>query len=296
MIFPKPLPIESIGNLRDRVERLLKKPVKSLHEPNQLSFDMPLIDNKNISNINHPSKNIAEFLNFITDAMPDGDVYLFGGILRDMALLGRRGFNSDIDLVVDGNWSNFVNYLEFLNAHKNKFGGYRLMVGEWPVDIWNARETWAIKKGLVEYKGIASLTETTVLNWDAILMNWRTRNFIYRKNYIDDINSMSLDIVLEKNPNPLGMAIRVFRHLCLKNAKKITPSAANYLAKCAKKYTYEEIRKGEISSYGNNVIHTAIYSFFKHINTSDDQNIKHQFNIASNLVKRELDLNNHLLG
>ncbi len=222
--------------------------------------------------------------------MPEGDVYLFGGIIRDIALLGRRGFNSDIDLVVEGNWTHFVSYLESLNAKKNKFGGYRLMVGEWPVDIWNAKETWAIKQGLVQYKGIASLTETTVTNWDAILMNWRTRSFIYRNNYFEDIRSRTLDIVLEENPNPLGMLVRVFRHLCLKDARKISESAAKYLAKGTKKYSLDEVKSCEISSYSNSVIEEPIYSFFKYIDVSENQNMQNQFSIASNIVKRELGL------
>lgn len=289
MQIPKPQPVGSIENLRDRVERLLYDSVKKSNYRDQLSLDLSSALPTE-QKINYPSNNIAEFLNFITAAMPSGDVYLFGGIIRDIALLGRRGFNSDIDLVIEGNWSHFVSYLESLNAHKNKFGGYRLMVGEWPVDIWNAEETWAIKKGLVQYKGISSLTETTVLNWDAILMDWRTRNFIYRKNYFEDIRSRTLDIVLEENPNPLGMFVRVLRHLCLKNAKKISPAAARYLAKNTKKYSYDEIKSCEINSYNDSMIELPIYRFFEHIDTSENQNIKNQFSIASGIVKRELGL------
>lgn len=289
MQIVKPKPVGSIENLRDRVERLLYDSVKSPKNQDQLSLDLTGAS-ATAQKINYPGNNIAEFLNFITAAMPDGDVYLFGGIIRDIALLGRRGFNSDIDLVVEGNWTHFVTYLESLNAKKNKFGGYRLMVGEWPVDIWNAKETWAIKQGLVQYKGIASLTETTVLNWDAILMNWRTRSFIYRKNYFEDMRSRTLDIVLEDNPNPLGMFIRVLRHLCLKNAEKISPAAARYLAKNTKNYSYDEIKSFEINSYNNSMIELPIYRFFEHIDTSEYQDIKNQFSVAGDIVKRELRL------
>ena len=43
-------------------------------------------------------------------------------------------------------------------------------------------------------------------------MNWRTRAFIFKENYLDEIQSRVLDIVLEQNPDPMGMAVRVFRH------------------------------------------------------------------------------------
>ena len=162
MLLAKPQPVESIKNLRERVSRLLRATVKSSMNVDQLALDLHPTNDEAITE--NPRESITGFLNFVTDAIPNGDVYLFGGVLRDLALLGRKGFNSDIDVVVEGNWEQFVSYLDSLKAHKNKFGGYRLTIGGWPVDIWNASETWAIKRGLVRYNGIASLTETTVLN------------------------------------------------------------------------------------------------------------------------------------
>jgi len=203
-----------------------------------------------------------------------------------MALLGRKGFNSDIDIVVEGSWRNCVPYLESLGARKNKFGGYRLEVAGWPIDIWSAKETWAIRQGLVPYMGIASLTETTVLNWDAILMNWRTRNFICGEDYLNQINSKLLDIVLEKNPNPLGMAVRVLRHLCIKDAHKITPSAANYLATCTSIFTFGEIKRSEIRSYGNSEIEPAIYKLFEHFKRYEHLEIRERFKNSTDHLKK----------
>lgn len=285
----RPQPVDSIKNLRARVDRLFRKPSRGSSQRSQQSFDLPDASSPERA-IHHPSGNVVEFLDFLTDAVPDGDVYLFGGVLRDIALLGRSGFNSDIDLVVEGNWSSCVGYLESLGASKNKFGGYRLEVAGWPVDIWNAKETWAIKEGLVSYKGIASLTETTVLNWDAILMNWRTRTFVCHENYLEAINLRVLDIVLEKNPNPLGMAMRVLRHLCLKDARKITHSAATYLANCTRSFSFEDIKSAEMRSYGNSVIDAPVYRLFKHLKKNDNLEIRSAFSIASDVLKKELDL------
>lgn len=282
-------PVNSIENLRGRVDRLFRPPTKRGSACSQLSLDLPLafdVD-KQISN---PSKNISEFLDFITDAIPDGDVYLFGGVIRDLALLGRKGFNSDIDVVVEGNWSNCVTYLEYLGANKNKFGGYRIDIDDWPVDIWNAKETWAIKQGLVQYKGIISLTETTVLNWDAILMNWRTRSFIYPSDYFESLRSRKLDIVLERNPDPLGMAMRVFRHLCLKEANTVTLKAIEYLVNCTKIYSFDDIRDREFRSYGNSLINQAVYRFFEDFKVNEMLDIKSTNSIVSHILKSELHL------
>ncbi len=289
MLQHKTQPIRSLDNLRSRVDYFFNNPIRDLKKRSLLTFD--LFDTFSPeTTIDLPGKNIAEFLNFMAYALPDGDVYLFGGLLRDMALLGKNGFNSDIDIVVEGNWNNCISYLESLGAQKNKFGGYRLEVAEWPVDIWNAEETWAIKQGLVSYNGIGSLTQTTVLNWDAILMNWRTRNFVCDPKYVETINSRALDIVLEENPNPLGMAVRVFRHLCLKNAEIINPSAAKYLANCTEHFSFDVIRNSEIKSYGISLIKQNIYGFFEDLKANEDLDIREGFSVASDILKKEFDL------
>ena len=286
----KPQPVESIENLKFRVERFFRAPSRRAGRSLPLALDLSRSIRPELE-IVHPSKSVANFLNFLADALPDGDVYLFGGILRDLALHGQRGFNSDIDLVVEGNWPNCAAYLNKLGAQHNKFGGYRLTVAGWPIDIWNAKDTWAIREGLVPYHDISSLTETTVLNWDAILMNWRTKIFIHKRSYIEAIRQRILDVVLEQNPNPTGMAVRVFRHLCLKDAMKITISAATYLAKCANTYTYQELKNAELQSYGNSAIQAPIYRFFAHINSNHNElDLQGRFNIASNTLAKELGL------
>ncbi|MCW0393448.1 hypothetical protein NB696_002252 [Xanthomonas sacchari] len=217
---------------------------------------------RSVSSIMFPRDNIGDFMDFIAAATPDQNIYLFGGVIRDLALFGKRGFNSDIDIVVDGDISQLFGVLDNERANKNKFGGYRFNVGDWPVDIWSAEDTWAIKKGFVDYKGASSLIRTTVLNWDAILMNWRTRSFICAPEYLDSLKERKLDVVLEENPNPLGMAVRVFRHLSSKDARKISISAFSYLEKCTESFSFEELKNAEMKSYGSNLIEPMIYLFF----------------------------------
>lgn len=265
---PKIKPVGSTTNLRKRVERLLSQVPRNLKSRNQLGLDLNETF-RDEETLRLPTTSIIEFLDFLTDSLPDGDIYLFGGVLRDLAILGGRGFSSDIDIVVEGNWESCMQYLEHLGADKNKFGGYRLEVASWKVDIWNAKETWAIAQGLVPYKGISSLTETTVLNWDAVLMNWRRRTFIFSERYLDDIQNRRLDIVLEHNPNPAGMAMRAFRHLCLKEALSITPKAITYLANSTASFSLKELTDREIRSYGKSIINPAMYRYFEHIKENE---------------------------
>lgn len=283
----KPRPVTSTENLRRRVERLLCPTTKKIDDKNQLSLDLPETFRSEDS-IKRPTSSIAEFLQFLTDSLPDGDVYLFGGVLRDLALLGGKGFSSDIDIVVEGDWRRCTKYLDHLRARKNKFGGYRLEVAGWDVDIWNAKETWAIKQGIVPYRDIYSLTDTTVLNWDAILMNWRTRAFIFKEGYLSEIQSRVLDVVLERNPDQIGMAVRVFRHLCLKDAKSITPKALMYLANCTATYDLSELSTREIQSYGKSIIEPPIYRFFQHIKANEHLPMNDRITVASEITRKEL--------
>jgi len=285
----KPQPVETFENLRSRVDRFFRFPTAPKPDTRTLALGLLPGDELSVA-VEYPGANVTAFVNFLSDALPQGDVYLFGGILRDLALLGRRGFSSDIDLVVEGDWRHCVGYLESLGARQNKFGGYRFEIAGWPIDVWNAQETWAIKQGFVSYMGIASLTETTILNWDAVLMNWRTRRFIHRRNYLEELRGRVLDIVLAQNPNPLGMVTRVFRHLCAKDARQVSPRAANFLAKATETYSFQMIRNDEVRSYGDSLIDPDVYRLFEHFKDVEGMDVGHRFSVASEALRRELGL------
>lgn len=282
------LPARSEASLRERIVRLFGRPVSVRKSPSQAGLDFfgSLSDQARIES---PATSVFLFLNFVSDTLPDGDVYLFGGLLRDMALYGRRGFSSDVDLVVEGDWEGLQGYLASLGANKNKFGGYRLNVAGWPVDIWHARETWAVRNGFVRYDGIASLTETTVLNWDAILMNWRTKAFTYRRRYFEELLRRDLDVVLEENPNPLGTAVRVLRHFCQKDAVRVSAKAAVYLSKCAKAFDFYALKSAEIESYGNSFIDPLVHEYFRVMNCQGND-LQQEFQLATSIVSPRTNL------
>lgn len=278
MKFPKFLPVKNTSDLRDRIARYFRgtragsSVLKTYEESNRSSgskfpFSQELFDflgeyEAELAHM-HPNNDVVEALNFISSAISDGRLYLFGGIIRDMALFGKRGFNSDIDLVADGEWEVIIPFIESLGATKNKFGGYRFNINSYDIDIWKAEQTWAIKQGHVQYKGISSLLDTTVLNWDAIVMNWDTKQFIHKKEYFHDLRNRHLEIVLESNPNPLGMFVRVLRHLIQKNAESMSFESVVCLNRLANQFSFEDLNCSEIRSYGGAVISENIYSDFR---------------------------------
>lgn len=279
-------PVNSLSSLRRRIGHLLNDDLQ--RRGNNIQFELPLANTELRTRINAPSEKISEFLNLITNSVPDGDVYLFGGVLRDIALHGQKGFNSDIDLVVEGDVKRLLKYIVNIGAKINKFGGYRINIGYTPVDIWRAEDTWAIKQGLVEYNGIFSLTNTTILNWDGILMNWRTKSFIHKSDYFEKLNNRILDIVLEENPNPLGAAVRVFRHISQKDPNKISIKAIKYLASNARKYDYDALRSYELKSYKNTHIRERVVQFFSELDATNISAIRSQFMEARDIVEPRL--------
>ena len=268
------------NHLRMRVIRLIKEISRSPCVQDQPDlYENPYIVSDR-RHINTPTVSMYEFLGYLCDALPAGELYLFGGVLRDLAMFGRKGFASDFDLVVEGDWAHLTKYLERLGASRNRFGGYRLYVERWPIDIWAARETWAIREGFIRYRGIESLTKTTILNWDAILLNWRTREMVCRSDYFHEIQQHLMDVVLTENPNPLGAAVRAFRHLCSKDAEKLTVAAARYLAGAAKRHSPESIVRTEIASYRSRVIDPVILRFFEQLDTSSTSAMHRQYKEA----------------
>ncbi len=276
----------SFENLKERIDRFFKTPMRDCKHTSQYSLNLQFKEHSTPSNISSYN-GITDFINFLSDATPNGELYLFGGILRDLALYGKRGFNSDIDIVVEGDWESCEFYLHKRGACKNKFGGYRLLVDGWPIDIWNAKKTWAVTQGHIKYEGIASLTNSTILNWDAILMNWRTRNFIFRDGYLESLISRKLDVVLDKNPNPIGMAVRVFRNLCMKDTRQISRKAVDYLINCTSTFTFDELIASEIRSYRNTLIDFAHYRMFESLQTNSHLDLIERFDLVRFKLERE---------
>ena len=266
--------VKNKEQLRDRVVRMITARSLNAKEEAQCSFNFGVSITREEPRIETPSLSLPVFLEFLCDAVPTGDLFLFGGILREVAMYGRRGFDSDIDIVVDGEWEAVVKYLIRRGAKRNRFGGLRCIVDGWPVDIWRARDTWAIREGHVEFRGIESLLKTTILNWDAILLNWRAKEIICDRFYLRDIHEGIMKIVLERNPDPLGASVRAFRHLCLKDARKISIGAARFLSQAAKTYPFDVVQSTERNRFHSAAITLDVLEFFEKMDTKTEDSIR----------------------
>ena len=207
----------------------------------------------------------ASLLRLLDELPSVSPAYLFGGIIRDIALFGNRDTHkSDIDIVCDGQESQLRSFLEEFSTkepfRQNKFDGFRIKTENWSIDIWPAKNTWAFKQGIRTYKGIQSLLETTITNWESILFPLHGGPLIYREGYFDDVLRGYLDVILVENPNPIGMYVKIIRSYADKGASEFSRRAVEVLRKAVSEHSFEEFSSYEKAHYGNFYISKSIYN------------------------------------
>lgn len=170
-----------------------------------------------------------ELANALGSLRSIGEVAIFGGAIRDIALFGAETFRSDIDLVVDIEDRRAIEIA--LSRHKfsrTAFGGYRLSISSWQVDVWPYKRTWAVVNGYVRASRLEDLLQTTFFNWDAVLYSLESRHLTSRSDYVEALQKRYLDIVLLENPNPLGMVERALR-MMMRTGATLSPALVAFM-------------------------------------------------------------------
>ncbi|WP_173984890.1 hypothetical protein [Magnetospirillum sp. SS-4] len=152
-------------------------------------------------------------ISIVLEALRDvGPSAIFGGLLRDLCLLGSRNFHSDVDIVVDSQSLYDIERRLFKwKPAKNRFGGYRFSVGKQAFDVWALDNTWAFQHGHVTKSDFSTLPLTTFFNWDAVAYCIDDGRIICSDNYFADLSEKIIDVNLQENPNPIGAVVRTLR-------------------------------------------------------------------------------------
>jgi hypothetical protein len=156
------------------------------------------------------------------------ETVIFGGMIREFALGNTRSFRSDIDIVSQSTATTIFDAIKDYCPSKNKFGGYRFTVGTQLFDIWSFEDTWAFKTGIVEGSSLSDIFKTTFFNMDAAVFHLGKRKLLCSDFYIDALRSRVLDLNLQENPSPSGMARRAIR-LAVGNELLVTPRLGEYI-------------------------------------------------------------------
>lgn len=242
--------------------RSFLRSTEARHNQRRKQPSLPIEFGKSFQKSSNPLSGPTAFIDFLLAALPDHEAYLFGGAIRDFALFGRPGFNSDLDLVVTCPSSTLAEVLPSSGVARNKFGGFRLTVGQQEVDVWSAPETWAFKEGLLEYSGIESLLSTVVINWDAVLLNLRKFDLLTYDCFFEEIEKRHLDVRYTKNPNPTNVATKILRYISLKEVKTVSFDLVDYAKSAIKAIGIDAIIRREMEQFGSVYITKQIASAF----------------------------------
>lgn len=190
------------------------------------------------------------------------DVYIFGGLLRDLALGGVASFESDVDIVIRPfDVQVFQKWALEKGFKPNKFGGFRLIKDRWLFDVWELDRTWAFLQDASIPRTKHTLIDTTFFSWDAIVFDIKANQIICSQSYFENISQLRLDINFEPNPNPLGTLVR-----CLKILKSYRAKTGPKLTKFVRENisTFSDI---EIFEYDKNKsrVPTLEYGFISGI-------------------------------
>lgn len=131
------------------------------------------------------------------------DMYVIGGLLRDLYIYNTLDNIKDIDIVIEIKDSkNFDKLVKTYKPRINAFGGYKFKIDNIIFDIWELDNTWAYKSKTLDIetnKYIENLQYTVFLNIDSIVYDIQN-NKLYKDAFDNCIETKTLDIILETNP------------------------------------------------------------------------------------------------
>ncbi|SIQ91879.1 hypothetical protein [Enterobacter kobei] len=194
-------------------------------------------------------------------------VWIFGGMLRDITLFGGDNFTSDIDIVFDGERDELFRLLSVNVVGPwtvNKLGGIRFRFSHMDFDMWCLSDTWAFKENLIPLIDARSLFRTTLMSWDAVLYDVHRREVITPENYLDDLTRGYLEIVLRATPNETGAIVRILRTIFQKEVKTLGPMLSDFLHQMLENYEYAALAAYEHSHFNSRSFSDSQYLFLRH--------------------------------
>lgn len=130
------------------------------------------------------------------------NVYVLSGVIRDF-LTGDYYGTRDLDIVLlhgDFKDMDIISFLRDTKRRKNSFGGVKICRHSEVVDIWKMSDTWGLKRQGLKLSP-ESLIETVFFNFSAIVYDFNNKRFIFDDRFCNFLQSRSMDIVYQENPN-----------------------------------------------------------------------------------------------
>lgn len=144
-----------------------------------------------------------------------GEAFLFGGLVRD-ALFGFQGVWGDVDIFVSGPLDEeFASSISRVSRRTN-FGGMRLVVGRYEVDIWELAKSRAFRFERGARKDIKGLLSTVCFSADAVAVSLVDGRIISDPSFNVTASTRVFDFVVQPSAVEILQVVRIAR-LCVKN-------------------------------------------------------------------------------
>lgn len=144
-----------------------------------------------------------------------GEAYLFGGLVRD-ALLGSSGAFGDVDIFVSGPLdAEFAERISRVHRRTN-FGGMRLVVGKYDVDIWELEKSRAFRFERGAEKSVKGLLSTVCFSTDAVAVSLRSGAVLADSSFNRTVRTRMFEFVTHPRALEVLQVVRIVR-ICIKN-------------------------------------------------------------------------------
>lgn len=214
---------------------------------------------------------VLEFINLLENQT---SLYLFSGIIRDyfINLNDNSSFDieiRDVDLVYDGQ----IQIESILNGHDyeiNSFGGYKVKIGNYDIDIWNLHDTWGLKKQNLSYEknSVNYLPKSTFFNFSSILYSFHDKEFIVGDPFVQFYKNKEVDFVYKENPYP-ELCIVNSIYYSMKRNLKLSENLTTYLMELYKEIDRNKLQAIQIKHFKEVKINAEDFDlFFKEINSN----------------------------
>jgi hypothetical protein len=185
-------------------------------------------------------------------------LFFFGGLPRDLIAYNRPRQPRDVDLVMEADEVETVlEKFEPSLIRRNRFGGLRLDIHGWAIDVWPASRTWAFQAGIVGGREVQDLPRTTFFNVEAIVVELAPRRTsrkrrVYEHGFFDALARRELDINLEDNPYP---ALCIVRAMVLSRRLRfsLSPKLVGYIVYYSSQYGVDQLLETQRSHYGRHL-------------------------------------------
>jgi hypothetical protein len=169
---------------------------------------------------------------------------LFGGFVRDIAILGRRYYPRDVDVVlINASTEDIMREFHPQSYHLNRFGGLRLDFHRWAFDVWPLEKTWAFTVDTSLAPIVENLPKTTFLDVEAVAVTLREQGKIeriYAHGFFEAVDRGCIGIGYRENPFPALCAIRAMIIAC-KLRYKVSSGVARYFVQAVREHGASEL-------------------------------------------------------